>query len=59
MLQLELILSEKKIYVFQYELSILICFDTDKNEWSEESSEVTKDLHHFSCAKVPFLHENF
>ena len=44
----------KQIFVFQFELPILI-YDTDKNEWSEESCEVTKDLRHFSCVKVPYL----
>ena len=49
----------KTIFIFQYESPILICFDTDKNKWSEELCEVSKDLKHFSCVKVPFLHENF
>ena len=49
----------KKIYVFQYESPILICFDTDKTEWSEELCEVTNDIRYFSSVKVPLLHENF
>ena len=45
----------KKIFVFQNESPNFICFDTDTNEWSEESCEVTKDICLFSCVKVPYL----
>ena len=44
---------ENRIVVFQDESSIVICYDVDKDEWSEESCELTKDLEGFSCAKLP------
>ena len=32
----------------------IVCYDVDKNEWSEESNEVAKDLEGFSCLKLPW-----
>ena len=32
----------------------LFCYDVDKDEWSEESCEITKDLEDFSVAKLPW-----
>ena len=47
---------ENKIYVFQEEFSDLICYDTDKNEWSKEPCEVTRNYRSFSSVKVPILY---
>ena len=44
----------KKIMIFQEAMSTVICYDVDKDEWSEESCEVTKDLIDFSCTKLPW-----
>ena len=46
----------KKILVFQYKSPIFI-YDTEKNRWSEESCDVTRNLRYFSCVKVPLLYE--
>ena len=43
-----------KIVVFQENRSTKLCYDVDKDEWSEESCEVTKDLSNFSCVKLPW-----
>ena len=43
-----------KIVVFQELGSSVVCYDVGKDEWSEESFEVTKDLEHFSCVKLPW-----
>ena len=42
-----------RIIVFKYVISTLLCYDVDKDEWSEESFELTEDLDGFSCAKLP------
>ena len=44
-----------KIVLFQKLSSKIICYDVDKDEWSEDSSEVTKGCHDFSCVKLPLL----
>ena len=43
------------IFVLQDDSSKIITYDTNKNEWSEESCEVTKNIRGFSSVKVPFL----
>ena len=42
-----------KIYAFQDEKSSMFCYDVDKDEWSEESCEVTGNLIKCSCVKLP------
>ena len=42
-----------KIVMFQKLCSRVVCYDVDKDEWSEESCEVTKNLEGFSCMKIP------
>ena len=44
------------IYVFLGNISKVHVYDTDKNEWSEESCEVTKNSNNFSYVKVPCLY---
>ena len=46
---------ENKIFVLQDSSSKIVTYDTNKNEWSEESCEVTKNLRSFSSVKVPCL----
>ena len=43
----------RKIVLFQKRRSSIICFDVDKDEWSEESCEVTKHIRYFYCVKLP------
>ena len=44
-----------KSFVFLDHSSKIISYDTNKNEWSEESCEVTKNFRRFSSVKVPCL----
>ena len=48
---------ENKIFVISDLTSKMICYDTNKNELSEELCRVTRYLYGFSCVKVPCLHE--
>ena len=41
-----------KILVFQGNEESILCYDVDKNKWSEESCEVTEDLEEYSCVKL-------
>ena len=43
-----------KIELFQDNSTLMICYDFDKDEWYEESREVTKYIQHFACAKLPW-----
>ena len=42
-----------KILIFHEMNSLVVCYDVDKNEWSEESCEVTKFLGDFSFVQIP------
>ena len=42
-----------KIFVFKYIEPAVLIYDVDKNEWSKESCEATKDLTVYSCVKLP------
>ena len=42
-----------KIFIFYRKKSSVVCYDVDKNEWSEEPFAVTESLKGFSCIKVP------
>ena len=44
-----------KIYAFQDNIPLVLCYDVDKHEWSELPCEVTKNLSDFSCVKVPWF----
>ena len=44
-----------KIFAFQNKQPVAICYDVDKNKWSEEKCEVTNNLINFSCVKVPWF----
>ncbi len=44
-----------KIYVLLDDLPKLICYDVEKNKWSEATCEVKRDLRYFSYVKVPCL----
>ena len=43
----------RKILVFKNYSTKVAVFDVDKNEWSEESFEVTKCISNFHCLKIP------
>ena len=42
-----------EILVIREYRSSVICYNVDKDEWTEKSCEVTKHLGGFSCAKLP------
>ena len=42
-----------KIIVFQQNRSSIVCYDVERDEWSEELCELTKDLFDFSFTKFP------
>ena len=42
-----------KILIFQENRSSITYYDVDKDEWSEESCEITKHLENFSLTKLP------
>ena len=44
-----------KIFAFQNNQPVTICYDVDKNKWSQEKCEVTNNLISFSCVKVPWF----
>ena len=46
---------ENKTFAFQYLLSKMIVYDSMKNEWSDETCEVTKNLFRFTTVKVTSL----
>ena len=46
---------KNKIYVLQENISKIVSYDTNKNEWSEEHCEITRNLQCFSNVKVPCL----
>ena len=46
---------ENKVFALLGNKSKIITYDINKNEWSEESCEVTKDLRNFACEKIPCL----
>ena len=43
----------RKIRVFGNETRSVACYDIDKDEWSEEYCDVTKNLYNFRCAYSP------
>ena len=46
------IATKSKILVF-YDFGCVFVYDLNKDEWTEESCEATKNLRYFSCAKLP------
>ena len=46
---------KNKIFAIIDRSSIIISYDTNKNEWSEEFCEVTKNIRWCSCQKIPCL----
>ena len=42
-----------KILVYQNNTAITLCYDVDKNEWSEKPCEATKRLGSFFCVNFP------
>ena len=48
----EVITTSNKILVF-CNYGVVLVYDLNKDEWSEESCEATKNTEYFSCAKLP------
>ena len=46
-------LVRSKILVFQNGTHVVLCYDVDKNEWSQESCEATKNIYRYSTVKEP------
>ena len=44
-----------KIVAYQHDIQTCSCYDIEKDEWSEEEFELTRNLKYFSCVKVPQL----
>ena len=42
-----------KIVLFQHESSTVLCYDVDKDEWSEDSCYITENINCYSCVRVP------
>ena len=42
-----------KIFVFQDDTKIVLCYDVDKDEWSEEFCEATENICYYSAVKMP------
>ena len=45
-----------KIIIFQNNKPVIVSYDVDKDEWSEEPCEAAKLKHYRSCVKLPKLH---
>ena len=45
--------TSNKLLVFREKSSSVICYDVDKDEWSEELCEITEDIYAFSLTKLP------
>ena len=43
----------RKILIFKTYSSTITTFDLDKNEWSEENFNATKNIGGFNCLKLP------
>ena len=46
------VLVGNKIFVFQREKKVVLCYDCDKDKWSEESCEATENISHYSAVKM-------
>ena len=42
-----------KIKMFRNRTEAVLCYDVDKNEWTEEKCQATKNIEFYSCVKVP------
>ena len=49
----EAIVNGKNFYVFTHYPTNVICYDLDKDEWSEQKCEAIGDHHNFCCLKIP------
>ena len=41
-----------KIFVFQNFTKVVLCYDVDKDEWSEESFKATENIRYYSTVKM-------
>ena len=51
----EVIAIGSKIIVFGSNKNSVLCYDVEKDEWSQEPCDVTKSMSGFSCVKVPWF----
>ena len=51
----EVITVGSKLVVFGNECDIVVYYDAENDTWSEESCGITKNINHYSCAKIPQL----
>ena len=51
----EAIFIGSKIYVFDRHWLSTICYDVDKDEWSKEVCDYSKNLRYFGCVKYPWF----
>ena len=51
--QVKSVLVGSKIFVFQNDTKVVLCYDVDKDEWSKEFCEATKNICDYSAVKVP------
>ena len=47
------VLVKSKLFVFQSCKQLVLCYDVDKDKWSEESCEATENIIYFSSVKLP------
>ena len=45
-----------KLFIFQFNKPVIVSYDVDKNEWSEEPCEAAKFKQYGSSVKLPKLH---
>ena len=43
-----------KILVFRDNETIVLCYDVETNEWSEDTCEVAENLEEYACVKLPW-----
>ena len=41
-----------KMFVFQNNTKFVLCYDVDKNEWSQESCKATENICYYSTVKM-------
>ena len=52
--RVESVLVGSRIFVFQNDTKVVLCYDDDKCEWTEKSCKATENIGHYSSVKIPF-----
>ena len=52
--QVKSVLVGSKIFVFQNDTKVVLCYDDDKDEWTEKSCKTTENIRLYSSVKIPF-----